>query len=241
MSSATTSPHTGAGSGAAIASHPAIRHAEWLLAGMAVAFLVPFVLTDVVGMGRDLFLVFHVAAAAALFAGWAHDTGMPLRGMAARRWRWAVGLGVVFAGLSALLATRVEDAGDRPDGPALVGALGWRGVVYGAADGLLLSAFPILVVFAALAGTRLRRRRGGVVAVGAIAMVASVLMTAVYHAGYADFRSDKIARPMAGDLVWSVPTLATLNPVGAPIAHIGLHVGAVLHNSDTELFLPPHD
>jgi hypothetical protein len=45
---------------------------------------------------------------------------------------------------------------------------------------------------------------------------------------------------VSGDLIWSVPTLATLNPVGAPIAHVGLHVGAVVHNYDTELFLPPH-
>jgi hypothetical protein len=40
--------------------------------------------------------------------------------------------------------------------------------------------------------------------------------------------------------VWSVPTLATLNPIGAPIAHAGLHVGAVAHCYDTDLFLPPH-
>jgi hypothetical protein len=114
------------------------------------------------------------------------------------------------------------------------------GAVYGAADGLLLSAFPILRVFAALRDTRLRRRTGGVVAVGAIAIAASLAMTAVYHAGYSDFRSDKMRKPVTGDLVWSVPTLATLNPIGAPVAHVSLHVGAVVHNHDTDLFLPPH-
>lgn len=36
------------------------------------------------------------------------------------------------------------------------------------------------------------------------------------------------------------PTAALGSPVGAPIAHIGLHVGAVTHNYDTDLFLPPH-
>ena len=113
-------------------------------------------------------------------------------------------------------------------------------MVYGAADGLLLSPFPILRVFAALRDTRLRRRTGGVVAVGAIAMDASLAMTAVYHAGYSDFRSDKMRKTASGDLVWSVPTLATLNPIGAPVAHVSLHVGAVVHNRDTDLFLPPH-
>jgi hypothetical protein len=66
-------------------------------------------------------------------------------------------------------------------------------------------------------------------------------MTAVYHAGYSDFRSEKMRKPVAGDVIWSVPTLVTLNPVGAPIAHIGLHTAAVLRNPDTETFLPPHE
>ena len=104
-----------------------------------------------------------------------------------------------------------------------------------------LSAFPILVVFAAFAGSRLRQARGGLVAVGAIAMLASVLITATYHLGYEDFRSEKLRKPITGDLVWSVPTLATLNPVGAPIAHVGLHVAAVAHSYETDLFLPPHE
>lgn len=71
-------------------------------------------------------------------------------------------------------------------------------------------------------------------------MAASLAMTATYHLGYRDFRSEKLRKPLTGDLVWSVPTLATLNPVGAPLAHVGLHVGAILHNPDTTLFLPPH-
>jgi hypothetical protein len=40
--------------------------------------------------------------------------------------------------------------------------------------------------------------------------------------------------------VWSVPTLVTLNPIGSPIAHAGLHTAAVLHSYETDTFLPPH-
>ena len=46
-------------------------------------------------------------------------------------------------------------------------------------------------------------------------------MTTVYHLGYRDFRSPLLVRPVAADLVWSVPTLVTLNPIGAPITHAG--------------------
>jgi hypothetical protein len=104
----------------------------------------------------------------------------------------------------------------------------------------LLSAFPILLAFAALRESRLRRRAGGLIAVGAVAMAASLAMTAVYHLGYSDFRSSKLRKPVTGDLVWSVPTLPTLNPIGAPIAHMGLHVTAVIDDYNTTLFLPPH-
>ena len=66
-------------------------------------------------------------------------------------------------------------------------------------------------------------------------------MTATYHLGYSDFRSEKVRQPVARDVVWSAPTLFTLNPIGAPIAHAGLHVSAVLHSYETDLFLPPHE
>jgi hypothetical protein len=207
---------------------------------MAMAFLVPFVLADQLGLQRDIYYGIYAVAVVGLFVAWARDTDESLRGMLARHWGWAVALGVIVAGLGALIAIGAEDTGSHPGGISFVAALAWRGVVYGAADGLLLSAFPILLVFAAFRDSRLRQRAGGLIAVGAVALVASLAMTAVYHAGYADFRSSKLRKPVTGDLVWSAPTLATLNPVGSPIAHVGVHIAAVTHNYDTDLFLPPH-
>jgi hypothetical protein len=216
------------------------RHVAWLGGGIAMSFLVPFVLADQLGIQRDLYYGIYCAAVVALFVAWSRDTGQSVREMCARHWPWAAALGVIFAGLSALIVLGTEDATPHPGGIELLAAIGWRGLVYGAADGLLLSAFPILVVFAALKDSSLRRRRGGLVAVGALAMAASLAITATYHLGYSDFRASKLRKPVTGDLVWSVPTLATLNPIGAPLAHAGLHVAAVIHSYDTDLFLPPH-
>lgn len=216
-------------------------HLAWLAGGFIVAFAVPFLLADLLEINRDVFYGLYAIAVLGLIVSWARSTGYDLVAAIRRRWLWAFGLGAVFAGVMALMVVRTEDTTARPDGFELIGAVLWRGVVYGLADGLLLSVFPILVVFAALAGSRLNERFAGKVLIGAVALIASLAMTAVYHFGYSDFRSDKVGKPLTGDVLWSVPTLVTLNPVGAPIAHAGLHVSAVLHSYDTDTFLPPHE
>jgi hypothetical protein len=216
-------------------------HWLWLGFGFVVAFAVPFVLADQLDLNRDLFYGLYAAAVLALLGGWARATGYDLVAAVRRRWPWAVGLGVAFAAVLSVMVVRTEDATPRPDGLELIGAVLWRGVVYGLVDGLLLSVFPILAVFAALAGSRLNDYWSGKVAIGAVALAASLAMTAVYHLGYSDFRSSEVRKPVAGDVLWSVPTLVTLNPIGAPIAHAGMHVTAVLHSYETDTFLPPHE
>ncbi len=213
---------------------------RWLAGGLVYAFAVPFVLTDLAHVPRDAFVAVYAGSLAVLVAVWAHQTQQPMRAFVTRRWRWGVLLGLVAAGLLVLTVMR-ESATPRPGGWTLAGALVWRGVVYGAADGVLLSVFPILSVFGLFASKPLRERsRKAVAGIGALALAVSLLFTAVYHLGYPDFRGSKVAKPITGDVIWSAPTLATLSPLGAPIAHVGLHVSAVLHAYDTNLFLPPH-
>jgi hypothetical protein len=89
-------------------------------------------------------------------------------------------------------------------------------------------SLPILAVFAAFAGSAVQERFAGRALVVVTALFASLTMTAAYHLGYDDFRSGKVRSPVAGDVAWSVPTPVTLNSIGAPIAHVGVHVAAVL-------------
>ena len=214
-------------------------HWAWLAGGFVLAFAVPYVSRTwsrlTVISSRDLRTLGHRP----LLAVVAIDRLRPLGGSETTLACCAL-LGLAAAGALAAVVVRTEDATARPDGLDLVGALAWRGVVYGIADGLLLSVFPILVVFAAFAGTRLNRRFAGKVVIGIVALAASPGMTFAYHSGYSDFRSDKMSKPLRGDVIWSAPTLLTLNPIGAPIAHVGLHTSAVLHSYETDTFLPPH-
>jgi uncharacterized membrane protein len=68
-----------------------------------------------------------------------------------------LGLPVALLGLTCFLALAY------PEGIEFAAAIVWRGVLYGAADGLLLSVFAILAVFAARAsvGAKAARRSSG--------------------------------------------------------------------------------
>jgi hypothetical protein len=221
-------------------SGSARQHLTWLAAGFVVGFVIPFLFADVLQLPRDLYYGVYITSVLAFFVLWARTTGQRLDVMVRRRWRLAVVLGVVVALILSIAVVLSEPATPGPEGMALIGAVLWRGVAYGAADGLLLSAFPILAVFAAAKGSRLRQGKSGTVAVGAAALLASLVIATVYHLGYRDFRSPMLARPVTADIVWSVPTLLTLNPIGTPITHAAMHVTAVLHSSETQVFLPPH-
>lgn len=216
-------------------------HWAWLAGGFVLAFAVPFLFADLLAINRDLFYGIYALSVAGLFWLWSRSSGYDLVEAVRRRWLAALLLGLAAAAVLAAVVLRTEDATPRPGGLDLVAAVAWRGVVYGITDGLLLSVFPILVVFAALAGSRLDRRFAGKVVIGVVALAASLAMTFVYHSGYSDFRSDKMSKPLRGDVIWSIPTLLTLNPIGAPIAHVGLHTSAVLHSYETDTFLPPHN
>ena len=212
---------------------------RWLVAGLALAFAIPFVLTDLTSIDRDVYYGVYIGGVFTFVAAWlVRGVGSP-SALLARNWRSGVALGLVFAAVMAAIV-RNEPATPRPGGLDFVAAIAWRGVLYGLADGVILSAFPILAVFAAFANGHALERWRGKVAVGALALGVSLLFTAVYHLGYSDFRGEKLRKPLAGDVIWSVPTLATLSPLGAPIAHAGLHVSAVVHSYDTDTFLPPH-
>ena len=185
--------------------------------GSVVGFVVPFLFADVLQLPRDLYYGVYIAAVLVFFVLWARTTGQRLDVMVRRRWRLAVVLGLVIAARPRF--RRRAHRARQPaalEGLALAWAVLWRGVAYGAADGLLLSAFPILAVFAAAEDSEHCAGAGpSTLAVGAVALLASMVMTTVYHLGYPDFRSPMLVRPVAADFVWSVPTLVTLNPIGA--------------------------
>ena len=230
--------------GGRASTHPTAAAARssqwrWLAAGLALAFAIPFVLTDLTSVDRDLYYVAYVAGVFGFVGAWLRFGVAAPRDLLMHHWRGGVVVGLAFVAVMAWIVQR-EPATGHPSGLEFAAAIAWRGAIYGFADGVILSAFPIIAVFTAFEGKRVLERRRGKLAVGALALAVSLLFTAVYHLGYSDFRGEKLRKPLAGDAIWSVPTLVTLSPFASPITHAGLHVNAVVHSYDTDTFLPPH-
>lgn len=212
----------------------------WIGGGLVLSFLVPFVFADRLEINRDLYYGIYAASVLAFLWLWTRSTHLWVPQLIRHRWVLGAALGVVFGAVIALLVTRAVDGGPHPNGIDFAAALIWRGVVYGAIDGLLLSVFPIIAVFTAFRDGRLRGSLSGTLVVGVVALLASLAITTSYHLGYSDFRSQKVTKTLIGLTVSGTPTLITLSPLGAPIAHISQHITALEHDYEGDLFLPPH-
>jgi hypothetical protein len=211
----------------------------WLAITLAVGFAIPFVFADLLDLDRDVYYGVYALTTIALFSAWLRSSGKTFAASVRHRLPLALALGGLGAALTSFAVLRVEDPTPHPDGFEFAVAVVWRGVVYGLVDGLLLAALPVLIVYAALDPGR--RRLLGKLAVGVAAVAASFAMTTAYHAGYPEFRDGGLAKPLTGNVAWSLPTVLSANPIASPIAHAGLHVTAVVESYETDVFLPPHD
>ncbi len=214
-----------------------LRHLLWLPLVGIVAFAAAFVFGDVLALPVDLYYAVYFAAVGTVVVLYAKRTGLDMAALVGRRLGWGLALGL---GVGIVMAFNVFS---RPPsapltGGLLVWALLWRGVAYGAVDGVLLFAFPWVVVWRAFDAEA--APRGRKIAAAAAAWLLTLAMTTLYHWGYADFRTRKVLQPNVGSAITAVATLASANPVASPFAHVMLHVAAVIHSPGSDLFLPPH-
>ncbi len=213
------------------------RHLIWIALGGFVGFVASFIFGDLHTLPLDLYYLIYFVIIVGFFTVYIKRTRLNLKGCFSKRLIWGIILGLIFA---VVMAQNVlsRPATLRFTGPYLVWLIFWRGLVYGAIDGFLLSVYPWIVTWRAFhVGKKPLSRK---IAFGLLAWVFILLTTTAYHAGYADFRSKKMIQANIGNTIMSIPTLVSTNPIGTPIAHAALHIVAVIHSPKTQLFLPPH-
>jgi hypothetical protein len=206
----------------------------WYIASLSVAFAVPFVGVDLLGLHHDLYLLIYFTVAGTLLASFAAHLQLDWRSWLRTNvwWTVAAGAAVAFAIVRNVMS---EASMPHPSGGYFWFEVAWRGVLYGVTDALLLFGFPATVAYLLLRNSERRRR----LRFAALTLVLSMGITAAYHLGYPQFRDADLVQPEIGALVANVPTMLTGNPVGSIVVHSSFHVAANVHTYRSEIYLPP--
>jgi hypothetical protein len=202
-----------------------------------VAFLLPFLFSSILDLNHDVYYGVYFAGVAGFLAFYVSATRADVAGFFRQNWRWSVALGLAAAAFVVFNVVNREDSTAHPEGLYFAFEIAWRGVIYGAIDALLLTAFPALVAYTLLdckVATLARR-----VLFAGLTLVMVLIITATYHLGYEQFREDGIGAPETGNTIISLPALLTMNPLGSILAHASMHVAAVTHAYETQVYLPP--
>ncbi len=214
-------------------------HLLWVLAAAILGFVIAAVFAGQLHLERSLYLGVYAILVNAFLYGYIRWSGIEVGRLLRYHWQWGL-IAAALAGTFVVINVWSQPASPSPQGGELVFDLLWLGVVYGTVDALLLSVLPILATWRAFSALGWTKTWPEKVMVGILAMVASLLVTAAYHLGYTEFQGPQVVSPLIGNGVMSLAYLLTMNPLGAVLSHIAMHVAAVLHGISTTIQLPPH-
>lgn len=202
----------------------------WLVAVAVAALLVSLLLTDRAHLTHTEYVGALAVVTGALTAGYLWWAGIPAGSFLTARWGWGLLAGLAAGGLMSLGVTRMPATMPAEHGVRLAETLTWQGVVYGAAEAVLLSALPALIAW-----EWADEAEWGYAARFVAAMLASIAVIVAHHLGYPEFRDARMALPVVACGLLTVAFLLTGNVLAPVVGHILIHVAAVLRRTE----LPP--
>ena len=211
----------------------------WIPIAAILGFSVSAVFSGWLRMPRNIYLMFYIPLAGALFVIFVNSGDISFGEILLLNWYW----GLLVAAIASFIVIRnvlAQPSSPHNKGLLLARDILWPGFAYGLIDSLLLSVLPILAVKEALAGTSWIEGWAGQIAFGAIALVASAVVTIIYHLGYIEFRNKNVFWTVFGNGVMSLAFLLTMSPLAAILPHIAMHVTAMVHGRETTGQVPPH-
>ena len=220
----------------------------WVGGAAVVGFATTAVFADWLEVSRSWLVLVYSAVVVPLFAAYVRWNHIDLRGAVARHWRWGIAAGVV-AGALLVTAVQREDGGTRPEGIQLAWDVVWLGFVYGFVDALLLNVLPVMATWRAFSRRGWTERWEGKIGVGALAVVASLLVTAAFTVlATRSSKEPEVRDPLVGNTIITLSTVVSGSPIGAVVSHIAMHVAAVFHGAEgrrncrriTRQDMPPH-
>jgi hypothetical protein len=208
----------------------------WLAAIAVVGFLAAWVLTTRLGVRRTPYIAALTLLTGALTFGYLAWSDTSLESFATNQWGWGL-VGAAVTGAILAVLSRHQPSGLRPHGSRLAATLGWEAVVYGTAEGLLLSVLPVLVTWQAFTAYGWPSGIGRSLVAGTAAMAASLVVIVIHHLGYRGFHDPAALAPvMIGCGLLSLAYLLTASPLAAVGGHILLHTALNLRGTE----MPPY-
>ena len=198
---------------------------------LGAGFLVSWIGTEVLRISRHAYVAALAVLTLAATVVVAEVSGASLTELIGHHWELGLA-GALLTGLGTGAAMRrKEPATQHLAARELRVAEVWEGVIYGIAEGVLLSVLPVFMVWQAAQDAGWNDP-----AAWAAGLAASVVMIAVHHFGYWDFRGPKVGLAIVGCGVLTLGYLATGSLISAALGHVLLHIVGITSG----IQLPPH-
>jgi hypothetical protein len=201
-----------------------------------VAFAVTWIVTDLAHVPRTPYVAVLTVTTLVLGLGYVAWSGTEVAALVTEGWGWGIVGGIAATAVIVPLVRRLPSK-PRPEGLRLVGRLLWEGAMYGVAEALLLATLPALAVWQGAEALGWTDPGVEAIASGALAIVGALVVIAVHHLGYREFRRSRkmLAGALAACGIQALAFLLTGNVLAPVLAHILLHGQLTLRGNE----MPP--
>jgi hypothetical protein len=211
----------------------------WIVGASILGFAISAIFAGWMKLSRSLFLIPYVFLVTIFIYMFISINNINVAAILRRNWIWGIVAGLV---LSILLVRNIKSQpySRQVGGAKLALDFAWAGFAYGFIDGLFLSVMPVIAVSTGASSLGWTSTLVGMIGVGALGLLASLIVTAAYHLGYPEFHGAKMRYVLLGNGLITLAFLVSGNPLGSLLSHPIMHIAAVLQGAETTLQLPPH-
>ncbi len=198
------------------------KHIIWIPIDAILVFGLPYLLVNLLEFSPEAYYIWLGIFSAVFVFYYAKYT--KLKWTLSLKPGWALGtimgvfFGLAFLSFAFMAKPNIENSFF---GAAMLPYL-WRGLIYGLASAVLISVFPFMVIWRALAGVNPGTMKK--IGLTAAAVVSIALMSFLYNFGISDFNRTSLREQVSKSMIASVPTLISGNPLAAPIANVFLQM-----------------
>jgi hypothetical protein len=198
------------------------KHIIWIPIDAVLVFGVPFLFMNLLKITAEAYYIWLSILSAVFVFYYARVT--KLKWTLSLKPGWALGtiMGVFFGLAFLSFASMAKPSIELSFFSAAMLPYLWRGLLYGLASAVLISVFPFIVIWRALAGVNPGTIRKVGVTSAAVFFIA--LISFLYNLGKSDFNRNTLRDQVEKSVIASIPTLVSGNPLAAPITSVFLQM-----------------